>query len=131
MPGFVADGTVIDIALNTIKVRNFDNSIIMLPSYVLLTNSMRNWRGMTESGGRRVRHAIHFDADTVRLPDEPLLARLSNDIDRPLASYVQGESQRRTNLGLYRLYSTMLTHSCRYSACVAGRTEERCSAGEA
>ncbi|TDG04977.1 mechanosensitive ion channel [Paraburkholderia guartelaensis] len=106
VPGFVADGTVIDIALNTIKVRNFDNSIVMLPSYVLLTNSMRNWRGMTESGGRRVKHAIHFDADTVRLPDGPLLARLRNDIDRPLASYVPGEAQHRTNLGLYRLYLT-------------------------
>jgi miniconductance mechanosensitive channel len=101
VPGFVADGTVIDIALNTIKVRNFDNTIVMLPSQLLLTNSVKNWRGMTESGGRRLRHAIHFDADTVRFPDEALLARLHDVIQRPLAA---PEGELRTNLGLYRLY---------------------------
>ncbi|WNC92544.1 mechanosensitive ion channel [Paraburkholderia sp. FT54] len=104
VPGFVADGTVIDIALNTIKVRNFDNSIVMLPSYVLLTNGVKNWRGMTESGGRRVKHAIHFDADTVRFPDEAHLARLRRDIDRPLAAFAPDDARPRTNLGLYRLY---------------------------
>ncbi|HTR05896.1 MAG TPA: mechanosensitive ion channel domain-containing protein [Paraburkholderia sp.] len=104
VPGFVADGTVIDIALNTIKVQNFDNSIVMLPSYVLLTNSVKNWRGMTESGGRRVRHAIHFDADTVRFPDEALLVQLGNDLEGPLVRASPGDTQRRTNLGLYRLY---------------------------
>ena len=104
VPGFVADGTVIDIALNTIKVQNFDNSIVMLPSYVLLTNSVRNWRGMTESGGRRLRHSIHFDADTVRFPDEALLAQLHSDPGSPLADLAPTDTQRRTNLGLYRLY---------------------------
>jgi miniconductance mechanosensitive channel len=104
VPGFVADGTVVDIALNTIKVRNFDNSIVMLPSYVLLTNSVKNWRGMTESGGRRVRHAIHFDADTVRIPDDALLVQLHKNIDRPLAEVATGDTQRRTNLSLYRLH---------------------------
>ncbi|WP_233830473.1 mechanosensitive ion channel family protein [Paraburkholderia sp. ZP32-5] len=106
VPGFVADGTVIDIALNTIKVQNFDNSIVMLPSYVLLTNSVKNWRGMTESGGRRVRHAIHFDAGTICFPDEALLNRLHGDVDMSLTSRVPGDTQRRTNLGLYRLYLT-------------------------
>ena len=84
VPGFVADGTVIDIALNTIKVQNFDNSIVMLPSYVLLTNSVKNWRGMSESGGRRVKHAIHFDADTVGFPDEALLGPIAQRF-RPAA----------------------------------------------
>ncbi|MFM0345089.1 mechanosensitive ion channel family protein [Paraburkholderia sp. RL17-347-BIC-D] len=105
VPGYVADGTVIDIALNTIKVQNFDNSIVMLPSYVLLTNGVKNWRGMTESGGRRVKHSIHFDADTVRFPDEALLARLHSNIDPPLAAFAPDDA-RRTNLGLYRLYLT-------------------------
>ncbi|MFM0223968.1 mechanosensitive ion channel family protein [Paraburkholderia dipogonis] len=105
VPGYVADGTVIDIALNTIKVQNFDNSIVMLPSYVLLTNGVKNWRGMTESGGRRVKHSIHFDADTVRFPDDALLARLHNAIDPPLSAFAPGDA-RRTNLGLYRLYLT-------------------------
>lgn len=106
VPGFVADGTVIDIALNTIKVRNFDNSIVMLPTYVLLTNSVKNWRGMTEAGSRRVKHAIHFDADTVRFPDEALLVRLGNEIERPLAQFAPDTAHKRTNLGLYRLYLT-------------------------
>jgi miniconductance mechanosensitive channel len=104
VPGFVADGTVIDIALNTIKVQNFDKSIVMLPTYVLLTNSMKNWRGMTESGARRIKHAIHFDAETVRFPDDALLVQLCNDVDRPLAEVAPGDTRRRTNLGLYRLY---------------------------
>ncbi|MFM0629974.1 mechanosensitive ion channel family protein [Paraburkholderia xenovorans] len=106
VPGYVADGTVIDIALNTIKVQNFDNSIVMLPSYVLLTNGVKNWRGMTESGGRRIKHSIHFDADTVRFPDEALLARLHSDVDSPLAAFAPDDPRRRTNLGLYRLYLT-------------------------
>lgn len=101
VPGFIADGTVIDIALNTIKVRNFDNTIVMLPSQILLTNSVKNWRGMTESGGRRLRHAIHFDVDTVRFPDDALLARLREVIERPL---VEAGGERPTNLGLYRAY---------------------------
>lgn len=104
VPGFVADGTVIDIALNTIKVRNFDNSVVMLPSSVLLTNSIKNWRGMTESGARRVKHAIHFDVESVRFPDDALLAQLCNHVDRPLAEGAPGDTGRLTNLGLYRLY---------------------------
>lgn len=76
VPGFVADGTVIDISLNTIKVQNFDNSIVMLPSYVLLTNSVKNWRGMVESGGRRVKHAIHLDIESIRFCDDELLVNL-------------------------------------------------------
>ncbi|BBU31838.1 hypothetical protein BTHE68_55720 [Burkholderia sp. THE68] len=95
VPGFVADGVVIDIALNTIKVRNFDNTIVMLPSQLLLSNSVKNWRGMFESGARRLRHAIHFDVDTIRFPDDALLARLP---------FAPPEGERRTNLGLYRLY---------------------------
>ncbi|WP_144139468.1 mechanosensitive ion channel family protein [Paraburkholderia sp. BCC1884] len=106
VPGYVADGEVIDIALNTIKVQNFDNSIVMLPSYVLLTNSVKNWRGMTESGGRRVKHAIHFDVDTVRFPDEALLEQLRREIDLPVAALASGHAGRHTNLGLYRLYLT-------------------------
>jgi miniconductance mechanosensitive channel len=104
VPGFVADGTVIDISLNTIKVRNFDNSIVTLPSYVLLTNGVKNWRGMVESGGRQVRHAIHLDVESIRFCDDSLLAslRASTDLQAPLA--VAAGERRLTNLGLFRLY---------------------------
>jgi miniconductance mechanosensitive channel len=104
VPGFIADGEVIDIALNTIKVRNFDNTIVMVPTHVLLTNSVKNWRGMSESGARRLKHAIHFDADSIRFADDALLARLGEDVRRPLALLDSDDTRQRTNLGLYRLY---------------------------
>ncbi|RFU46511.1 mechanosensitive ion channel family protein [Paraburkholderia sp. DHOC27] len=108
VPGFVADGTVIDIALNTITVRNFDNTIVTMPSHVILTNGVKNWRGMTESGGRRIKHAIYMDTDHVRFCDDALLTNLraSLDLAVPIAAPVAAreETQRLTNLGMFRLY---------------------------
>jgi miniconductance mechanosensitive channel len=104
VPGFVADGTVIDIALNTIKVQNFDNSIVMLPSYVLLTNSVKNWRGMEESGGRRVKHAIHLDMESIRFCDDELLANLKESVAFQVPFAVPDDGHRLTNLGMFRVY---------------------------
>lgn len=104
VPGFVADGTVVDIALNTIKVRNFDNTIVTLPSYVLLTNGVRNWRGMIESGGRRIRHAIYMDTDMIRFCDDALLASLQSSVNLAIPVMVCDEGQPLTNLGMFRLY---------------------------
>ena len=104
VPGFVADGTVIDIALNTIKVQNFDNSIVMLPSYVLLTNSVKNWRGMKESGGRRVKHAIHLDIESIRFCDDQLLANLKASRAYQVPFAVPDDGHRLTNLGMFRVY---------------------------
>ncbi|KMZ12087.1 Small-conductance mechanosensitive channel [Candidatus Burkholderia humilis] len=106
VPGYVADGTVIDIALNTIKVRNFDNTIVMLPSHVLLSNSVKNWCGMSESGARRLKHAMHFDTDTIRFPDDALLTQLHDDGRQPLVTITPADTQRLTNLGLFRRYLT-------------------------
>jgi miniconductance mechanosensitive channel len=58
-------------------VQNFDNSIVTIPSYALLSSSLKNWRGMTEAGGRRVKRAVHIDITTIKLCDKELLARLS------------------------------------------------------
>ena len=104
VPGFVADGTVVDIALNTIKVRNFDNTIVTLPSYVLLTNGVKNWRGMIESGGRRIKHAIYMDTDTIRFCDDALLASLQASVNLAIPVIVCDEGQPLTNLGMFRLY---------------------------
>jgi miniconductance mechanosensitive channel len=104
VPGFVADGTVIDIALNTIKVRNFDNSIVTLPSYVLVANGVKNWRGMVDSGGRRVKHAIHLDMESIRFCDDDLLARLKASADSRVPLSAPDDGHRRTNLGMFRLY---------------------------
>ena len=104
VPGFVADGTVIDIALNTITVRNFDNSIVTIPSYVLLSNGVKNWRGMVEAGGRRLRHEIHLDVDSIRFGDQELFTKLqaSTDLQTPLI--LAEEDPRLTNLGVFRRY---------------------------
>ncbi|MGF6725354.1 miniconductance mechanosensitive channel [Paraburkholderia sp. GAS41] len=106
VPGFVADGTVVDIALNTITVRNFDNAIVTIPSYVLLSNGVKNWRGMVESGGRRLKHEIHLDVDSIRFGDDELFAKLqaSTDLQTPLI--LAEEDPRLTNLGIFRRYLT-------------------------
>jgi miniconductance mechanosensitive channel len=104
VPGFVADGVVIDIALNTIKVQNFDNSIVMLPSYVLLTNSVKNWRGMEESGGRRVKHAIHLNIESIRFCSDELLANLSASTAFRVPFAVPEDGRSLTNLGMFRRY---------------------------
>jgi miniconductance mechanosensitive channel len=76
MPSNDADGEVIDVALTTVKVRNFDMSVTMVPSYDLISRSFKNWRSMQESGGRRIKRSIIIDTSSIRFVDEALLARL-------------------------------------------------------
>ncbi len=66
MESFGADGTVIDISLHTVKVQNWDKSITTIPSYSMVSSSFRNWRGMTESGGRRIKRSLFLDMQSVR-----------------------------------------------------------------
>jgi miniconductance mechanosensitive channel len=65
MPKYGADGDVIDITLNTIKVQNFDKTIVSIPAYALVSDSFKNWRGMTEFGGRRIKRAIYIDVNSI------------------------------------------------------------------
>lgn len=65
-PQFEADGDVIDIALHTVKVQNFDKTITTIPTYRLISDPFRNWRGMSESGGRRIKRSIFLDQGSVR-----------------------------------------------------------------
>ncbi len=76
MPSAGADGTVIDITLNTVKVANFDHTIITVPTWKLITESYQNWRGMTEAGGRRIKRALFIDATSVRFLDNDEIERL-------------------------------------------------------
>ena len=85
MPALNADGDVIDIALHTIKVQNFDKTITTIPTYKLINESYRNWRGMAESGGRRIKRAIHLDQNTLRFLTEQELADLRRSEDQRLA----------------------------------------------
>jgi miniconductance mechanosensitive channel len=69
MPQFGADGDVVDIALNTVSVQNWDRTITVIPTHKFLEHSFRNWRGMQESGGRRIKRAFHVDMNTIRFLD--------------------------------------------------------------
>jgi len=74
MPGMNADGDVIDISLHTVKVQNFDKTITTIPTHRLVSDSFRNWRGMSEAGGRRIKRSLLIDQNSVRfLSDEEVI----------------------------------------------------------
>jgi miniconductance mechanosensitive channel len=122
MPQLNADGDVIDIALHTVKVRNWDMTITSIPSWRLISDSYRNWRGMQESGGRRIKRALYIDAASVHFLDESALRRLSSlrlladylpSKEQEVAQWNQAQGQaaevpanrrRLTNLGTFRAY---------------------------
>lgn len=77
MPKYNADGVVVDIALTTVKVRNWDNTVTMLPSYILISDSFKNWRYMEESGGRRMNRSVKIDIFSIRFCTEEMIERFS------------------------------------------------------
>jgi len=120
MPQFNVDGDVIDIALHTVKIQNFDKTITTVPTHRLISESFRNWRGMAESGGRRMMRSVMIDQNSVRfLQAEELdgmsrfallrdyLATKRQDIEQWNAQKAAGESvngRRLTNIGTFRAY---------------------------
>ena len=122
MPKAGADGDVIDVSLTTVKVRNWDKTITTIPTYNLISDSFKNWRGMKESGGRRIKRSIAFDLQSIRFADEAMLERWKNighvrdHLDRKLAEIaadnvklgaaanVLGNGRRLTNIGTFRAY---------------------------
>ena len=122
MPKYGADGDVIDISLTTVKVRNWDKTIITIPTYAMISDSFKNWRGMTESGGRRIKRALYIDMTSIVFCTEEMLDRFSkfqyiagyiNAKREELAGY-NTENQvddaeiingrRLTNIGTFRAY---------------------------
>ena len=77
MPKYGADGDVQEVALTTVKVRNWDKTITTIPTYALITESFKNWRGMSESGGRRIKRAINIDMNSIRFCDQEMLESFS------------------------------------------------------
>jgi miniconductance mechanosensitive channel len=75
VPRYGADGDVIEVGLHTVKVQNWDKTISTIPTHTLITDSFKNWRGMSESGGRRIKRALNIDIGTIRLADEEMLQR--------------------------------------------------------
>ena len=124
MPKYGADGTVIEVTLNTVKVRNWDNTITTIPPYLLVSDSFQNWRGMRESGGRRVKRSINIDMTSVRFCTPLMLEKyrkidlLKDYIDQTEAEVrayneqngidnaVWVNGRRQTNLGVFRAYLT-------------------------
>ena len=122
MPKHNADGTVIDISLNTVKVQNGDKTITMIPTYALVSESFNNWRGMEESGGRRIKRSINIDMKSVKFCDPALLEKLKKfrlirdyieNKQNEIAEFTKSQNidendtfnvQRQTNLGIFRKY---------------------------
>ncbi|MFP5504755.1 MAG: mechanosensitive ion channel family protein [Gammaproteobacteria bacterium] len=122
MPQLNADGDVIDIALHTVKVQNWDKTITTIPTKRLISESFKNWRGMSESGGRRIKRSLFLDQQSVHfLGDEELerlsrfrllddyLERKQRDIDEWNARLAESgkepvNTRRLTNIGCFRAY---------------------------
>ena len=122
MPKYGADGDVVDITLQCVKVRNWDKTITTIPTYALVSDSFKNWRGMKEAGGRRIKRAVYIDMNTVRFVDAALrnqfttyaylgdylsqkeaeIAEHNRKLGLDLESLVNG--RRLTNLGTFRAY---------------------------
>ena len=94
MPSYGADGDVIDIALTTVKVQNWDKTITTIPTYALISESFKNWRGMSESGGRRIKRSIYIDMNTVKLCTPEMIERYSRIGD--IADYIETKQQELT-----------------------------------
>ncbi|MCG6870779.1 MAG: mechanosensitive ion channel family protein [Gammaproteobacteria bacterium] len=128
MPQFGADGDVVDVQLHTVKVQNWDKTITTIPTHRLISDSFKNWRGMSESGGRRIKRAIHIDTSTIRFlsPEEEerfadfeLLQAYMREKLREIREQnagVEGDAgasaRRLTNVGTFRAYAfNYLKHS--------------------
>lgn len=113
IPGRNIDGTVIDMTLYTVKVENFDKTINTVPTYALISESFQNWKGMEDSGVRRIKREIRIDARSVTFltPDlldvvarRPLMKKWLRDNNQEIEAARQGEVTSLTNLGAFRAY---------------------------
>lgn len=89
MPKYGADGDVIDIGLTTVKVRNWDKTITTIPTYALISDSFKNWRGMSESGGRRIKRSLNIDATSIHFLSDEEIARMNRA--QLLTPYLDGK----------------------------------------
>ena len=109
MPDGSANGNVEEITLNTVKVRNWDNTLTMIPPYTLVTTPFKNWRGMQESGGRRADKCIFVDLNTLEICSQDMMDDIRKAVplmDSYFKSLPSGSkpSGEMTNIQLYRTY---------------------------
>jgi miniconductance mechanosensitive channel len=129
VPGDHVDGFVVDVALHTIKVQNWDKTVSTVPTWHLISQSYRNWRGMYESGGRRIRRAVNIDLTSVRFLEDAEVARLARFhlldgyFERKQAELgewnaalgdagrIPVNQRRLSNLGTFRAYMQAYIHA--------------------
>ena len=99
-----ANGTVEEITLNTVKVRNWDNTITMIPPYTLVSAPFKNWRGMQESGGRRADKRIFIDINSLMVCTDGMISKIRADLPLMAENKEDNASEILTNIQLYRLY---------------------------
>ncbi|MGD8340730.1 MAG: mechanosensitive ion channel [Gammaproteobacteria bacterium] len=122
MPAYGADGDVIDVALHTVKIQNWDKTITTIPTYKLIAESFKNWRGMSEAGGRRIKRPVYIDQSSIRFLTEEEIEKLkefkllrehfaTKQTELEAARQAQGEDadfavnrRRLTNVGVFRAY---------------------------
>lgn len=103
IPHGIANGKVEEITLNTVKIRNWDKTIATVPPYSLVNDSFQNWRGMQESGGRRVDKNIYIDMTTLKFCTPEMLDTIRKEVPL-MADYQPAEGEVPTNSQLYRIY---------------------------
>ncbi len=122
IPKYGADGDVIEVGLMTVKVQNWDKTISSVPTYALVSDSFKNWRGMEESGGRRIKRAVHLDMTSIRFCDDEMLERFSKiqyiqeyidrkqreirewNAEHEVDERIPINGRRLTNVGTFRAY---------------------------
>ena len=118
VPKYDTDGDVIELALHTIKIRNWDKTISVVPTYEILQSGFKNWRGMTEIGGRRIKRSIFLDAHSIKFMDTSLREKLGNiellkpyfeEFEKNVGEHYVDNAQtlnerRMTNIGTFRIY---------------------------
>ncbi len=124
MPKYGADGDVLEVALTTVKVQNWDKTVTTIPTYALISESFKNWRGMQMSGGRRIKRSVYIDINTIKFCTEEMLERFSKI--RYIADYMEkkkkelaeynaahqldalapANKRQLTNVGTFRAYMT-------------------------
>ena len=103
LPDGSANGIVLEITLNTVKIQNWDNTISTVPPYTLVNTTFKNWRGMQESGGRRVDKTIKLDVSTLKLCTPEMITRIRQQI--PMMEKIElTDMDKLTNVQLYRMY---------------------------
>ncbi len=123
-----ADGTVLDITLNTVKIQNWDKTISTIPTYALVSESFNNWKGMEESGGRRIKRSVAIDTNSIKFCDSQMLNRFEKfelirdyviQKEKELSEYNKNKNltegdyisgRHQTNVGIFRKYLEVYLH---------------------